>query len=245
MRYFNEVKVSSIVWKNMKEFCSGKSPQDEVFDAISTSSLNDHLKSLMPGLTAKVFRTFNASHTLERELRNPDNDPDKDDIASDALDSAKVLFYNQANKEVAILCNHQRSVPKAFDSQMEKLKDRERVLLEERADLQDHLDTLLGKKKKRKRPSQDGKGKRRLQDPAKVKQQLVRLDTRIANLQSKMALKDDTKTVALGTSKINYMDPRITVAWCKSRRVPLEKIFNKSLLDKFPWAIEVPQDWEF
>jgi hypothetical protein len=28
-------------------------------------------------------------------------------------------------------------------------------------------------------------------------------------------------------------------------QVPLEKIFNKSLLDKFPWAMEVPSTWEF
>lgn len=26
-------------------------------------------------------------------------------------------------------------------------------------------------------------------------------------------VKEDLKTVALGTSKINYLDPRITVAW--------------------------------
>lgn len=29
---------------------------------------------------------------------------------------------------------------------------------------------------------------------------------------------DDNKQVALGTAKINYMDPRITVAWCKRVR---------------------------
>jgi hypothetical protein len=28
-----------------------------------------------------------------------------------------------------------------------------------------------------------------------------------------MQVKEDLKTVALGTSKINYLDPRITVAW--------------------------------
>jgi DNA topoisomerase-1 len=27
--------------------------------------------------------------------------------------------------------------------------------------------------------------------------------------------KDDTKEIALGTSKTNYNDPRISVAWCK------------------------------
>jgi len=27
--------------------------------------------------------------------------------------------------------------------------------------------------------------------------------------------KDDEKDIALGTSKTNYNDPRISVAWCK------------------------------
>jgi hypothetical protein len=37
-------------------------------------------------------------------------------------------------------------------------------------------------------------------------------------------IKEDLKTVALGTSKINYLDPRITVAWCKRHEVPIEKV---------------------
>ena len=36
--------------------------------ARSCSILNQHLQSLMPGLTAKVFRTYNASDTLQRQL---------------------------------------------------------------------------------------------------------------------------------------------------------------------------------
>jgi DNA topoisomerase-1 len=27
--------------------------------------------------------------------------------------------------------------------------------------------------------------------------------------------RDENKNVALGTSRINYMDPRITISWCK------------------------------
>lgn len=73
---------------------------------------------------------------------------------------------------------------------------------------------------------------------AKKKEQLGRLQ-----VQSKS--KDALKTVALGTSKINYLDPRITVAWCKRSEVPIEKIFNKSLLSKFHWAMECPPDFGF
>jgi C-terminal topoisomerase domain len=51
--------------------------------------------------------------------------------------------------------------------------------------------------------------------------------------------------VSLGTSKINYMDPRISVAWCKRNEVPIERIFAKTLRDKFVWAMNVPPDWRF
>lgn len=43
-------------------------------------------------------------------------------------------------------------------------------------------------------------------------------------MERDMQTKEDLKTVALGTSKINYMDPRITVAWCKRNEVPIEKV---------------------
>jgi DNA topoisomerase-1 len=43
-----------------------KKPTDDLFDKIDAQALNDYLKSLMDGLTAKVFRTYNASSTLQR-----------------------------------------------------------------------------------------------------------------------------------------------------------------------------------
>ena len=58
----------------------------------------------------------------------------------------------------------------------------------------------------------------------------------LGKLQVQSRSKEDLKTVALGTSKINYLDPRITIAWCKRQEVPMEKIFNKSLLSKFHWV---------
>lgn len=58
-------------------------------------------------------------------------------------------------------------------------------------------------------------------------------------------MKDDNKTVALGTSKINYMDPRITVAWCKSNEIPIEKVFPKTLRGKFIWAMYCEPTWRF
>lgn len=53
---------------------------------------------------------------------------------------------------------------------------------------------------------------------------------KIDKMQRDMRTKEDLKTVALGTSKINYLDPRITVAWCKRHEVPIEKVWTSSLI---------------
>lgn len=66
MRYFNTVKIDQTVWNNLNDFVRGKKEGDDLFDKINASSLNDYLRSLMEGLTAKVFRTYNASITLEK-----------------------------------------------------------------------------------------------------------------------------------------------------------------------------------
>ena len=41
------------------------------------------------------------------------------------------------------------------------------------------------------------------------------------------------------------MDPRITAAWCKKVELPIERVVQKTLLDKFPWAMDVKSTWKF
>ncbi|KYO37894.1 hypothetical protein Y1Q_0010332 [Alligator mississippiensis] len=79
-----------------------------------TSMLNKYLQCLMEGLTAKVFRTYNASITLQQQLK----------ALTDSQDSipAKILSYNRANRAVAVLCNHQRAPPKTFEQSMANLQ---------------------------------------------------------------------------------------------------------------------------
>ena len=45
------------------------------------------------------------------------------------------------------------------------------------------------------------------------KRKLERLQEGLQKLQVKETDKEENKTIALGTSKLNYLDPRITVAW--------------------------------
>ena len=46
----------------------------------------------------------------------------------------------------------------------------------------------------------------------------------VEKAESDAALREEMKEIALGTSKLNYLDPRITVQWCTTHGVPLEKV---------------------
>uniref|UniRef100_A0A7S1TDG0 DNA topoisomerase I n=1 Tax=Compsopogon caeruleus TaxID=31354 RepID=A0A7S1TDG0_9RHOD len=263
IRYYNTVEIDRKAYVTMKTFIVGKKNEENIFDELTVSSLNDYLKELMPGLSAKVFRTYNASITLDRLLTSTTT---KDTVVN------KLVFYNQQNKEVAILCNHQRSLPKAHGAQMEKLStklnDAKKWLRELQRGLKDSKSkggeavTVIQlvrpkpviKAEMNEKQRAEERQKAENSSPEKVERRMKReqLERNIAaskekivKLEAERQTKDDLKTVALGTSKINYLDPRITVAWCKRFEVPIEKVFAKTLLTKFAWAMETIESFKF
>ncbi|KHJ95444.1 Eukaryotic DNA topoisomerase I, DNA binding protein [Oesophagostomum dentatum] len=213
IRYFNQVPVEKRVFKNLQLFMDNKEPGDDLFDRLDTTSLNEHLRSLMDGLTVKVFRTYNASITLQQQLAKLTK-PD-DNVAQ------KMLSYNRANRMVAILCNHQRAVPKGHEKAMgnleQKIKDKKHELKEAKAELE----------------------KARGSAKDKAQRKVDRLKEQLKKLKIQRTDRDENKQIALSTSKLNYLDPRISIAWCKKFDVPIEKVFNKTLRSKFRWAIDM------
>lgn len=103
MRYLNTIPVEKIVYELLQSFSRAKKPADDIFDRVNPGKLNDFLKEFMEDLSAKVFRTYNASVTLQDELER---------IADEPTPEARVKFYNDCNRKVAILCNHQKAVSK-------------------------------------------------------------------------------------------------------------------------------------
>jgi len=116
IRFYDEVKVDSQVFKNLKIFKKEpKTVGDDIFDRLTTSALNKHLTSYMPGLTAKVFRTYNASYTMARLLKS---------LKATGTIQEKVKAYNDANREVAILCNHKRTVAATHGASIDKMNEK-------------------------------------------------------------------------------------------------------------------------
>ncbi|XP_037727653.1 DNA topoisomerase 1 isoform X1 [Drosophila subpulchrella] len=226
IRYYNEVEVEKRVFKNLELFMEHKKEGDDLFDRLNTQVLNEHLKELMDGLTAKVFRTYNASKTLQSQL----------DLLTDpsATVPEKLLAYNRANRAVAILCNHQRSVPKGHEKSMENLKEKIKTK-------RDAIDDCEAEYHDMKKAAKRGSVKEKVLADKKGKQ-LERLKDQLKKLELQETDRDENKTIALGTSKLNYLDPRISVAWCKKNGVPIEKIFNKTQRTKFMWAVHMADE---
>ncbi|KNC98988.1 DNA topoisomerase 1 [Spizellomyces punctatus DAOM BR117] len=284
IRYYNEVQVDDQVFKNLKLFKKPpKTDGDQLFDRINTGVLNKHLTTYMAGLTAKVFRTYNASHTFQEELKK---------TPVDGTVAEKVLAYQRANRQVAILCNHQRAVSKGHHGQIGRIQDKIRAIKYERLLVKREMLDLDPKlKKKRPELAQDEsdiddefiekhkvfleeqekeKARKKLEKEnekraeqgksplteapiprksaltmEKLEKKYEQLTDRIKTQKMLLIDKDENKTTALSTSKINYIDPRISAAWCHKYDVPLEKIFNRTLREKFKWALDVDKDWQF
>ncbi|KAK6293192.1 hypothetical protein J4Q44_G00366930 [Coregonus suidteri] len=231
IRYYNEVPVEGRVFKNLKLFMENKEPEDDLFDRINTTYLNKHLNQSMPGLTAKVFRTFNASSTLQEQLNKL--------TTADMSLEEKLLSYNRANRAVAILCNHQRAAPKTFEKSMQNLQDKI-------AQKQQQLDVAKKELKGAKKEHKKGGTERTRRLVEKKESVVKRLEEQLKKLQLQMTDREENKVIALGTSKLNYLDPRISVAWCRKFNVPIEKIYNKTQRDKFAWAIDMTEeDFQF
>lgn len=218
--------VGKLVYGNLQKFCAKKKKQEEVFNELTVTELNKHLSSLMPGLSAKVFRTFNASVTLEKEL------PFEIDPDGTMEPAPKVITYNDANRKVAILCNHQRTVPKSFDTTLEKMATQLEQLKEQLLELK-QMEAYIAKgtskliKLKSEGEKEDDAAQKKaeahlfLRAPS-AEQVVKKIDAwkkKIKSLSMRLQDKNDNKEVALGTSKLNYMDPRISVAWCKRVRL--------------------------
>ncbi|KAK1250424.1 hypothetical protein MKX08_010427 [Trichoderma sp. CBMAI-0020] len=316
IRYNETARVDPQVFKNLKLFKKApKTDGDDLFDRLNTSQLNKHLNSYMTGLTAKVFRTYNASHTMSELLKELGKDPRSRGTIAD-----KVKLYNDCNRKVAILCNHKRTVGASHEQQMQKLGDRikglryqkwrtKKMILdidptqkkkkgaayfvrdedledewvkEHQAFLVDELRTKIQKKfekdneklkanKERVMPEKELKERlgavkemearfKKENKTGKVEAEgrgasvdkflsaIEKIDERIRVLETQAEDRDGNKEVALSTSKINYIDPRLTVVFSKKFDVPIEKFFSKTLRDKFRWAIksvEDAEDWEF
>lgn len=203
IKFDKTVTISPFAYRNIQKLCKSGGSKKSLFPKVTANSLNSYLKTLLPNLSAKVFRTWKASSILQEEL-------DKSVPKIDSATHSKKLAYDRVNIEVAKALNHKR---------MSKNDDRITKLKEE-------IKKLKAEKKIAKTDKQKAS-----------KQKSIELRT--------SKLEEAEGNIAMTTSKVNYLDPRISVAWAKKVEMPIEKLYNKTQLKKFVWAMDTVDSWKF
>ena len=117
VRFYKEVTLPEPVFKNIMEF--KKTAKLSLFEGVRSDNVAEFLDEVLPGLTAKLFRTYHASKVIKDYLKNArvsKNDPEY----------LKKHVATMANLEAAIVCNHKRKLPKKWHeslaNKMERLK---------------------------------------------------------------------------------------------------------------------------
>ncbi len=125
VRWQREVELPQPVVRNIREFraeagSSGR-PEATIFEGVRSEQVNGFLSQIMPGLTAKVFRTYHASTVVKDTL-------EKANVSKAESVLTKKHAATMANLEAAIVCNHKRKPPKNWDESLAKKEDRLKTL---------------------------------------------------------------------------------------------------------------------
>jgi DNA topoisomerase-1 len=198
------------LYENLKKFMQGKKPSDPIFDGINSRKVNAILQQIMPGLTAKVFRTCIATRVVQLQLS-------KAKVNKNSLEAQKIYVAKKANLEASIRCNHKKGIdPKnpAAKKALEKFEE-----------------SIAKKKEAIAKLKADIAAKN-----WKTELQEKRLKETMERLQLQLMLQHETRDYNLGTSLRNYIDPRIMKAWLNYVELDWTKVYTATLQRKFKWV---------
>jgi DNA topoisomerase I len=198
------------LYNNLKKFMQGKKPSDPIFDGINSRKVNAFLQQIMPGLTAKVFRTCIATRVLQLQLS-------KAKVDKTSLEVQKIYAAKKANLEAAITCNHKKGIDPKNPAARKALENFEESITKKRQAITQLKADLAAKN-------------------WKTEIQKKRLEERIEKLQVQLILQQETRDYNLGTSLRNYIDPRIMKAWLNYVELDWTKIYTSTLQRKFKWV---------
>lgn len=240
---------------NSQRRAAGNKPQ--IFPRIGSSDVNAYLSDIVPGLTAKVFRTHHATEAVRQSLA-------ESGVVADDPDYKKWGAVGLANYEAAVLCNHSKQAPANWRERRQKAKEREERLKERlelrRTQYREAEDAL-------KAVRQEAKEKRVAAKTSAQREKLkVRYDKRIERAKKKVAttrdrldrakaaldkarIKDTVtakkRTWNLGTSLKSYIDPRAVYRWGQSVEYDVIDLYYPALLRrKFAWVREAEEEGE-
>jgi DNA topoisomerase-1 len=115
VRWIKQVKAPLSVIRNIEFF--SKTCKEYMFEGIDSRKVSRFLSKKMPGLTAKVFRTWRCTKTLREYL-------EKCSVEKHDPEYLKTFHAKMANLKVAEVANHKRKPPLNFEERLAKKEAR-------------------------------------------------------------------------------------------------------------------------
>ena len=203
------------LYENLLFFMKGKGSRDEIFEDITSSKVNNFLRSMdrtnLPNLTAKVFRTHIATAIVKRHLTTPILKVNKNEN-----EFKKVYVAKIANLQAAITCNHKKGIDPRNPASKKSWEKFEQ--------------SIANKKEKIKQLKSELK-----QKEWKTELQKMKKVQRLEKLEFQIRLQQETRDYNLGTSLRNYIDPRVFKSWCEFVNLDWTRIYTSTLQRKFKW----------
>ncbi|MGI0035398.1 MAG: DNA topoisomerase I [Nitrososphaera sp.] len=201
---------TTALFNNLKKFMQGKKPSEPIFDGINSRKVNAFLQTIMPGLTAKVFRTCIATKVVQEALSNTR-------IDSSSSEAQKVYVAKMSNLKAAITCNHKKGVDPKNPAAKKAIEKFEESVAKKKETIA-HLKQDIADKK------------------WKTEVQEKRLKERLEKVEVQLKLQQETRDYSLGTSLRNYIDPRVMKAWLNYVDLDWTRIYTATLQRKFKWV---------
>jgi DNA topoisomerase-1 len=210
------------LYNNLKSFMSSKESGYHIFDGITSGKVNVFLRGIdprnVPGLTAKVFRTYIATKTLKESLANPPIIVNKN-----SSQAQKIYVARMANLKAAITCNHKKGID-ARNPASKKALEKFEESISKKQEIIEELRTRIAEKS------------------WKTEIQKKRLEERLEKVEMHLKLQKETRDYNLGTSLRNYIDPRVMRAWLTYVDLDWDAIYTTTLRRKFKWAEDYNSD---
>lgn len=208
VRWVRTIKPPKAVIENLRRFIRG--PRDPIFEGIRSEDVNEFFGEVVPGLTAKVFRTYHATKAVKEYLSNATVRPDD-------AEARKKYVAKMANLQAAVTCHHKRKLPKNWRESLRKKMERLKALREQLKE---------ARKRKTKRSLRRIEGLKRRIEALELSIELARA-TRDYNLNTSLKSYVDPRTFIRWAERVGYDWRKIypkslqrKFAWAEGNRSP-------------------------
>lgn len=222
----------------------------QLFPDIGSDDVNAYLSGILPGLTAKVFRTHHATLAVRESLAT--SGVRLDDPVYKKWEAASL-----ANLEAAVLCNHYKQAPKNWEASRQRFQERVGRVeaqvqrcraalrsLEEKAralrqEARETLWSATGERRERLRDRYEKQEAQLARQIEAARERLQRALLALGRLRTQASIAEKKRTWNLTTSLKSYIDPRVYAQWGREVGYDvLAEYYPRVLQRRFSWAKE-------